>query len=466
MAETPRSLVIIGGGITGLAAARAAHLQAAQDGRPVTITLVEGSSRLGGKLQTVVIDGVALELGADSFLAAKPAAARLATDLGLDLVAPGPLAATTYLQLHGRLRPLPAGLAMGIPTGPGPLIGTVTNGILSPLGALRAGLEPFIPRGKPSDHEPTVGEVIEHRLGHQVASRLVAPLISGIFGASSDEVSMVSAFPAFAEQRSLVLAMAKRPRSTGPTFLTIPKGLHSLVDALEADLRKAGVTILTDSPVASIALETSSKDYIVTFSQGDELRTDAVLMSTSAATSSSLLRGVAPEASAALAPMKTSSSAVVLLRYAQGSIGRTLDGAGYLVAPQESQTVAACTWLPAKWPHHPWKDPWVRATVTQPAALLRTDEELALLVEGEISATLEAHAGPQETRLHRWSEALPIYGPGHRGRVQEAKEALPSGLALAGAAYDGFGIPDCITSGEAAGRAFVTGSPHPSDLGI
>ncbi len=454
--EAPQ-LVIIGGGIAGLAAARQARAQAAAARSTLRITLLEASPQLGGKLRTIEADGVPLELGADSFLAAKPAAADLARDLGLELMAPGPLASRTYLLLGGELRPLPRGLAMGVPTGVLPLLGAVRGGIIGPLAAARAGIEPLIPRGAAPD--PTVAEVTERRLGRQVARRLVAPLVSGIFGAPADEVSMAAAFPAFAEQRSLVLAMARRPKGNrhAPTFLTPRGGLSTFVDALTSSLE--GVDIRTDAAVDSVS---RNGDGFSVATGGDTVYADAVVVTTPATTTARILANTASETAAALAPIRYSASAVALLRYRPGTIGRTLDASGYLVAPEDRRAVAACTWLTAKWPHHPWDDPWVRAMVTDLEPLAQDDETLAAAIADEVSETLSA-SEPADIRLHRWEQALPIYAPGHRDRIESAVATLPAGLALAGAAYAGLGIPDCIANGTSAAHSAIAHVlPHPA----
>ncbi len=455
--EAPQ-LVIIGGGMAGLATARRAHVEAEAAGTPLKIMLLEGSSRLGGKVRTTVIDGIPLELGADSFLAAKPAAANLARDLGLELVAPGPLASRTYLLLGGELRPLPRGLAMGVPTGVLPLLGAVRDGLIGPVAAARAGIEPLIPRGSAAD--PTVAEVTERRLGRQLARRLVAPLVSGIFGAPADEVSMAAAFPAFAEQRSLVLAMARRPKGGPhvPIFLTPREGgLGSFVDALIASLGEVDLRLNTSAN----SIARNGRRFSITTSAGT-LDADAVVVATPATVAATVLAEAAPESADALAQVRYSSSVIANLRYRRGTIGRTLDAAGYLVAPEERRYVAACTWLPAKWPHHPWTDPWVRATVTDPEHVTADEGILTSTIAREVSTTLSA-SEPAEVRLHRWEQALPIYTPGHRDRVDTAFAALPPGITLAGAAYAGFGIPDCISGGtDAARRALAYLSRHRS----
>ena len=260
---------------------------------------------------------------------------------------------------------------------------------------------------------------------------------------------MASAFPQFAQQRSLVLAMARGsrppPRGAGSAFLTIRGGLSRFADALAED---SGADIRCSSPV--ITLQRNAGGFAVAIATGEELHADGVVVATTATTAADLLTGVAPAAARAVRGVRYHDSAVVLLRFEPEAIRRPLDASGYLVAPENRAAVAACTFLNAKWPHVDWTGTWMRATVTTPAELDRTDDELAAAVAAEVVSAVEASAPPDEIRIHRWSDSLPVYSPGHRNRMNAAKATLPPRLALAGAAYQGFGIPDCIASCEAA----------------
>lgn len=450
----PRSAVVIGGGIAGLTAARALAIAGVPD-----VTLLEASDTLGGKLRTITIEGIPLELGADSFLAMKPEAVALARDLGLglELEEPGPLASQTYLLRGGTLRRLPRGLAMGVPTGLGPLIGCVRDGIIGPLGALRAGIEPLLPRDA-DRARATVAQVSRARLGRQVADRLIAPLVGGVFGAPADEVGFCDAFPQMASTRSLVLAMARRPPAdpNSPIFMTVRQGLQAMVEALTEDLALRGVAVRTAVAPTRVARNVNAGNILVSMPGRDDHVADAVIIATPAPIAAGLLRDELPsEATAHLAEVTSHPSAVLLLRYPKGALGRDLDGGGYLVTPEERSAVAACTWLTTKWPHHPWSDPWVRAIVTDQEHLRATDDALKARVVEDIGAALRTGL-PSQAVMHRWHEAIPVYSPGHRDRMRSVLASLPPRVALAGAAYQGPGIPDCIRTAYEASERVLT----------
>lgn len=441
MAE--RRLVVVGGGVAGLAGARAARLGAERAGLPLRVTVLEASPRLGGKVWTEESEGEVLEWGPDSFLARKPRGRDLAEELGLGdaLVAPGPAAARAYLLLGGRLRELPRGTVMGVAPGPGALLAAVREGVLSPRGALRAAVEPLLPALPPGDR--SVDDLARRRLGEEAARRLVGPLVGGVYGAPAGEVSAAAALPDLAGARSLVLAARRAPRGRGPVFLSLRGGMGRLVEPLAGSLVGEGVH--TGRP--ALALAGGRRGYRVATPAG-EVEADAVLLAVPPAAAAALLRPVAPEAARGLAAIRSVPSAVVHLAYPAGALGRPLDAAGYLAAGGEPAAAAACSWLNAKWPHLGLRRPRLRAVVTDPAALAEDDDALARRVEAEVSRILRARAPAEDVRLRRWDPAMPVHAPGHRERAAAIRRALPQGLAVAGAALDGVGVPDCAGSGE------------------
>ncbi len=445
-----KRLVVVGGGIAGLAGARAARIAARAAGLSLEITLLEASSRFGGKILTETVDGVPLEWGPDSFLAEKPRGKDLAEELGLEVVPPGPAARRYFLYLKGRLRPYPAGLVMGIPTGLAPLVRAVTGGLVGPGAALRAAAEPLLPRVRGDD--PSVGEVIRKRLGRGVADRLAAPLTTSVLGADPDQLSMAAVMPRLAAKRSLVLAMARAPRRRdgAAVFYTIRGGMGRLPERLIEEL--GGEDLRLGAPAKEIARD---GDAWRVAADGEELRADAVLVAAPAFAAAPALTAALPEVASALEQAQYRSSAVLFLRFAAGAIGHPMDGSGYLVAPEERRAIAAVSWLPSKWPHIGSTDVWMRAVATDPRALALSDDELRERAAGEIAEACEAEAAPQDVRIMRWDRSLPIYVRGHRARMDAARATLPPGIALAGAAYDGFGVPDCIRTGEDAARALV-----------
>jgi len=440
-----RRLVVVGGGVAGLAAARAARLAALRQRLPLEVVLLEAEPRLGGKVLTQAAEGAVLEWGPDSFLATKPGARELAAALGLEPELVAAAAGPVYLWLGGRLRPLPPGLAMGVPTGLGALLGTVRHGIVGPLAALRAAAEPLLPRSPGG----SVGEVARRRLGRRAAARLVEPIVSGIFGAPADELDLAACLPHLAEARSWILATAGRPPASA-SFLAPRRGMGRIVERFRDEL--AGEDLRPGCPARAVRRD--GRRFRVETDDGEE-RADAVVLAVPAPAARVLLEDAAPAVADALAGIRFRPAAVVHLRYRPEAVRRPLPGAGFLAVPEEGGTIAAGTWLPWKWPHLAEAGARLRAVVTDGGALALADADLLGRVAEEVARVLEASAAPEEVRLLRWAEATPVYAPGHAARVAAARAALPDRLALAGASYDGPGVPDCVRSGEAAARVLV-----------
>jgi len=444
LAPMERRLAVVGGGVAGLAAARAAELEAGRLDMPLTVTLLEAGPRLGGKVLTEDVDGVPLEWGPDSFLVSRPGAIELARALGLgdELVAPG--TGRAHLLLGGRLRPIPSGTVMGVPAGPGSLLAAVRSGVLGLGGAARALLEPALP-GRP-DPGASAGDVACARLGRQVADRLVGPLLGGVYGAPAGELGL-DAIPQLANGRSLMLAARRARRAGRAEFRTIRGGMSRLVEGLREQVRGEVRT-----GTAVVGLGPDGDAFRIATTAGEE-PADAVILAAPAGAAAIILSGVAPGAAGPLGEVEYRGSVVVHLRWAEGALGRPMDAAGYLVVG--GGTVAACSWLNAKWPHLRLREPRARAIVVDPAAMAAPDDEVCARVAEEVGAVLGVTEDAVDVRLRRWGEAMPVFAPGHRARVAAAREALPPGVVLAGAAYDGIGLPDCIRSGEDAARSIA-----------
>jgi len=421
--------------VAGLAAARAARRAAPPD--RLRVTLLEASGRLGGKVLTETVDGIPWEWGPDALVATKPRGRDLLDELGLLDEAVAPATGRAYLLRRGELRPLPP-TAMGVPTGPGSLARAVRAGILSPRGALRALAEPLIPGPRSGDRD--LRDAVRARLGRQVADRLVLPLVGGVFG---DVASLDMAMPELSRGRSLMLA-AWRRAPVG--FLGLRGGMGRLVEALAADL--AGVEVRMGAEV--LGLEDVRGAFTVRTAEGP-VEADAVVLAVPAPADRSLLSSLRP-AGGPFPEVPFSSSTVVHLRYPEGVLGRPLDAAGWVAASGEPGAVSACSWVTAKWPHLEERGPHLRAVVTGAAA---SENALEERVVDEVGTVMGAAARPEVVRVHRWERALPSYPVGHRRRVRSLRAALPPGVALAGASYDGVGIPDCVASGEEAARGLL-----------
>lgn len=430
------TVAVIGAGVSGLAAAH--DLQSAG----ADVVVLEKSGRVGGALRTSPFAGVRVEEGADAFLVRVPWAAWLAEKAGLDLVHPATGAALVYAG--GQLHPLPAGTLLGVPSSLRSL-----RGIVSPLGRLRASLDRVLPPSRLGE-DPAVGALVRARLGRQVVDRLVDPLLGGVYAGSSDGLSVAMTVPALAHPRRSLLATAaaKRPEpSDAPLFASPAGGMEALPCAVAANL-----DVRTNTTVRAVE-RTGHAWTVVHGAAGREgrLEADAVVLAVPASAAARLLAGHLPES--ALPSTAYASVAIVTLAYPAGT--ETPACSGVLVAPSAGTVAKAITFVGRKWGHPADAPVIVRASVGRFGAesdLQRSDDDLATVVSQDI-ATVAGVRGPvTASRVSRWGGALPQYAPGHLGRVEGTRAALPPGVVLAGAAYDGVGIPACIRSGQVAAR--------------
>ncbi len=448
----PRHVVVVGGGITGLAAALA--LRSADD--PPAVTVLEADDRLGGKLLTTPFQGIPVDAGPDAFLARVPWGAALARQVGLGDELVSPATAGARLWVRGRLRPLPEGLLMGVPTAIGPV---ARSGVLSVPGMVRAGLEPLLPGRIGRRTDGSVGALVRARFGHEVLERLVDPLLGGVYAGDADRMDLAATVPQLAElaarSRSLLLGARRgggagtAAAPAGPVFLTPRRGLGSLVDAVAA--RLDGVTVCCGTPVSGIG-RLAGGGYDV----GGH-RADAVVVAAPADVSARLVADLAPRAAATLGAIPLASVAMVTLAVPERAVGRTLDATGYLVPKPEQRTVTACSWGSSKWAH--WQVPGTAILRVSAGrfgderALQLDDDALLRAVLDDLRRHLGLRGEPTEVRITRWPRAFPQYLPGHLDRVGELERDLAGqapGVRLAGAALRGIGIPACIRQGQEA----------------
>ncbi|HUR18230.1 MAG TPA: protoporphyrinogen oxidase [Acidimicrobiales bacterium] len=442
-------VTVVGGGITGMAAA----WELVRSG--ASVTLLEASPRLGGKIAGEQIAGRWVELGPDAFLARLPEAVRLCSELGLEHELVGAATESASIWANGRLRPIPTGTVLGAPAGLAGLRAVALSGLLSPAGLARAGLDLVLPRRRLGD-DPSVGALITSRFGRQVHERLVDPIVGGIHAGPSSRLSCLAVAPQLLagarSRRSLLLGLESSRRSahppepsgTGATFVSLRGGLARLVGRLEEALRDAGSHIELGHEVQE--LPTSGSPTILT---------------TPAPVTAALLAGISPAAAAELAELQHASVALAVLRYPLAAFpgGAVPGGSGFLAPSGEGRLLTACSFGSSKWPH--WAAPLevvLRISAGRwgdGRAMALDDRELVRRLHGELVEALELTAEPIAARVARWPAAFPQYRPGHLDKVARIEAALRRDcprIHVAGAAYRGVGIPACIGQGRAAAR--------------
>ena len=440
----PQHVVIVGGGISGLSAA----YDLARAG--IEHTLFEKQPRLGGVIQTRAENDCVLECGPDSFLAAKPEAITLIKELGLEgeLIGSNDFQRTTYILKHGRLVPLPEGVMMIVPTKIMPM---VKSNLLSWGTKIRMGFE-LLRRPKRYLDRSVAAFVIDH-FGEETLDYLAEPLLSGVYGGNPHDLSAASVLPRFVEmettQGSLGRAVmgAKRPAPGGSLFKTLASGLGTLIEALAtyANIRHDGID----------AIERREGAFRVQ-AAGEWIDASNVIVATPATTAASLIKNVDPELSALLGAIPYSSSVIVSLIFDAAKFDGQRAGFGFLVPKRERDRLAACTFVATKFPHRAPDDRIILRCffggTGDEGVLSESDESLVTIAREELRRILGLTAAPLFTYISRWPKSMAQYNVGHGVRVAEIKKrtaAIP-GLHLAGNAYDGIGIPDCVRSGRQA----------------
>lgn len=476
-----KRVVVVGGGIAGLAAAYRLKTRGG-----VSVTLVESDSRLGGKIRTDRVDGFVVEGGPDTFLSYKPRGIGLCRELGLEdrLHGTNEKVRRTFVMRGGALYELPEGLTGLIPSRFGPMLRT---GLISPLGKLRMGLDYLIPP-RSTNGDESLAAFVERRLGRELYDRLIEPLMSGIYAGDGEQLSLGATFPQLRqterEHGSLIRGMlaAKRGRpvsgrgGTGPggkqwpAFVTPTTGLAEIVEALES--RLGDVDIRRGTPVGRV--EAGPVGYRLILENGEALGAESVVLATPAFVTSRLVEGLDPDMAGVLRAIPHVSTATVSVAYPLGDIPRPLDGYGYIIPRAEGRSILACTWTSTKFPHRaPEGYGLIRAFIGragQGDVLRGSDDDLVGLVREELRAVLGITAPPMMRRVFRWPDAMPQYTLGHLDRLAtiERRLAAHPGLFVAGNAYRGIGIPDCIQSGESAAERMLgflesRGAPTLSD---
>ncbi|MFC6066963.1 protoporphyrinogen oxidase [Streptomyces ochraceiscleroticus] len=465
--HAPGHVVVIGGGISGLAAAHRALDGGAR------VTVLEASGRLGGKLKAGAVAGVPVDLGAESMLARRPEAVALARAVGLGDRLQPPSTATASLWTRGALRPMPKGHVMGVPGGPAPL---AASGVLSDAGLARIEEDAELPRTEVGE-DVAVGEYVAERLGREVVDRLVEPLLGGVYAGDAYRISMRAAVPQLFEaarnHRSLtegVRAIQARtaatvhqtgPAAAGPVFMGIDGGIGTLPGAVADAVRAKGGEIRLNTPVDAVR-RTGDDGWEVRV-EGRTLQADAVVLACPAPAAARILRHESPAAATELDGVEYASMALVTMAFRRADVERQLTGSGFLVPPVDGHKIKAATFASNKWGWIDAADPdlfVLRTSIGRhgdTADLEREDAELVDLSLADLREAVGLPAAPVEARVTRWDGGLPQYPVGHLervARIHEAVDRLP-GLRVCGALYEGVGIPACIASATKAADAVL-----------
>jgi protoporphyrinogen/coproporphyrinogen III oxidase len=473
----PRRVVIIGGGIAGLATAYALQERAHLSGVALACTLVEARPRLGGVILTEHVDGFVLEAGPDSLLTQKPWGLDLCRALGLGdrLVGTNARQRTVYILWDGRLQPLPAGLMLIVPTRLGPLL---RSPLLSWPGKIRMGLEYWLP-ARPSNGDESLGAFVRRRLGAEALDKIAEPLLAGIYAGSAQDMSLLATFPRLreleishgglirgmlAQRRALQRASSSGSRSPTALFMA-PRGgmaeiVETLVSRLDQIVLRPGESVQRVMPHGHDGAE--APGYTVYLDSATPLQAEAVVFATPAHLTARLVEGFYPRLAEALDAIPYASSATVSLAFRRRDVRHPLDGFGFLVGKREGRQITAASWTSSKFPHRaPADHVLIRSFlggVGREEVVWREDAALIQLVREELGTILGISAAPVLARAYRWERANPQYLVGHLERVDAMEQLLTSypGLFLAGSAYRGVGVPDCIHQGLQTAERLLT----------
>ena len=478
MTPVPRRAVVLGGGVTGLAACLRLSQGAWERGLPLEVTLLEASPRVGGAIETARAGGCLIEKGPDCFLSIKPEGLALCRELGLEgrLTGTRPECRRSFILRGGRLHPVPQGFYLLAPSSLWPLAAT---SIFSPLGKLRMGLDLVLPRRRGTGDE-SLASFVRRRLGREALERMAQPMVAGIYAADPEELSLEATMPQFIEMerrhRSVILALRRRMAeargtagASGPRyalFVALDEGMGLLVEALRERLAREGVSLRCGARVSGLRREGGR--WRVGLEEGGEMEADAVCSALPAHAGSRLLAGLSPRLGALLGQIPYGSVATLNLVFRREQLAHPLDGMGFVVPASEGLSLMACSFSSSKFPGRtPEGKVLLRAFAGGArggTALGLPDAELLRRLIGELRPVLGLSGEPEGVLLQRYARAMPHYTVGHLERVGEMERLageLP-GLALAGSAYRGVGIPDCAASAQAAaGRllGFLASAP-------
>lgn len=461
-----KRIIVIGGGIAGIAAAHRLTELASANAHSIEITLLEAAPRLGGSIATEQVGDFLVEAGPDSFITEKPWALKLCERIGITprLVSTQSAYQKIFIVHDGKLVALPEGFFLLAPTRLWPFIQTP---LFSWAGKLRMASELLLPRGEVNGDE-SLGAFVRRRFGAEALERVAQPLVGGIYASDPDKLSLTATMPRFKEMertsRSVIYAMwaaqrqrAKKAESGSGArwslFVTLAGGMQELVDTLAQRLPPGAARL---NCAARELARNADNTWRVAAGGEETLDADAVILATPAFRSGALLGNIASKAAAELKAIAYASTATVSLGFRRKDFPQPPNSFGFVVPAIEQRKIMACTFSSLKYPGRAAEDKiLLRAFVggsLQPELFAASDADLEQSVRAELASLLGVRAAPIFSRIWRHADSMPQYHVGHDARVRRIETALQQfpTLALAGSAYHGVGISDCVRTGEAA----------------
>jgi oxygen-dependent protoporphyrinogen oxidase len=469
-----KKIIIIGGGIAGLAAAYRIQRKISS-GTPLECSLLEGGDQFGGKIATERSEGFIVERGPDSFISQKPAAIQLCEQLGIadHLVGTNAGTPSTYVYTGGKLVSMPDGLSLMIPT---KFLPFALTPLFSWAGKIRMAFDLVIPK-KVDESDESLASFIRRRMGEEALRKMAEPMLAGIYASDPETMSIGSTFPMFVETerkyRSLIIGMLarkkamllnakKRPANNYTLFMTLKEGLGEMVEAII----KKSPDIQFQSGARVESISGKEGDWCVKLEGGGENKADALILATPGHITARLLQPVAPNAAEILKQIKYVSTATVTLAYKRKGFSHALDGFGFVVPKCEGRSILACTWTSSKFPHRA-PEGYVMLRCYLGGALQediaeKDEQTLATLVRQDLKEIMGIEEEPVFCKVFHNRKSNVQYHVNHSRHIDSIMKDLKNfpGLFLAGSAYRGIGIPDCIQNGtESAESAtqFLTG---------
>ncbi|HYE64244.1 MAG TPA: protoporphyrinogen oxidase [Pyrinomonadaceae bacterium] len=483
--DAPRRVAIIGGGISGLAAAHRLLERSSPSGGSPEVLLLEAGPRLGGIIRTHRREGFLLEGGPDSFISEKPEALELAKriDLTPHVIETNPTHRRSFIARGRKLYPVPEGFQLLAPSRFWPF---VTTEIFSWTGKARMALDLILPRRASANGiDESLAQFVRRRLGREALERLAQPLVGGIYTADPEHLSLRATMPRFLEMernhRSLIWAMWKQSRGQGASpssgtsgaryslFLSFDGGMQMLVDRLAALLPSGSVRLNTR--VTSLAFDGAARQWVLRTNSTELTRADAVCLALPATAAADLLREADAQLAAELEAIQYASTATINLAYKRADIPHPLDGFGFVVPFVERRALIACTFSSVKFAGRaPAGHALLRAFVggaLQPEMFELDDDAMAAAVRNDLRDLLFIEKPPLFTLVEKWPRSMAQYHLGHLERVERIRRRLRTfpTLQLAGSAYGGAGVPDCIRSGETAAEEILVSLAAQSEDG-